>query len=622
MNGSVLVLVTRQDEVDALVSLAAHFADAYQLQLQIMCWGFAPGLADAAIEDTLSSPEADALLQSTRRFIDKSATTDVLAAKDINIFRSLDPDPVGAVLTWSKEHDPRLLMVADTAFSGSPANDPAEARSKLLRNSPSSTFILSRLHRLGNKKIDILLLASDSQHDATCLALAAKLAEQGRAQLTVGRMEQNIPQATAVGLRDLNQLMRDSGVNPHENIELQVFKNTTQAFDLAEECDLVLVPAGPQESTDDLLRGTRHPTIGLVKQRPPLRRWRKMASERWGLSPEDYADLVQGLRRGSRATLDYFVMVAAATAIATLGLLQDSPAVVIGAMLVAPLMTPIVGCGLGLAQANSKLFRTAANAIFWGFGVTLLVSFSLAWLIPGRELTAQVLARANPDLLDLLIALSSAIAAAYALARPSLVGAIAGVAIATALVPPLSCIGIALAYGQYLIAKGATLLFFTNMIAIVLGAACTFRLLGVTGSHTEATHRRWVYRMAGVLGVGVLLLLYPLGRSLEQTIDRGRPQPRSFPLAKHVDDAIRRFVAERKDVQMILAARPGTSFDKVDVLIILASQGPLPATYRDRLIQQVRDEMDDPDAVVMIHYLREAWVEPAAEGKRPQAIKQ
>ena len=513
-------------------------------------------------------------------------------------------------------------MVADTALSGSPANDAAEARSKLLRNSPSSTFILSRLHRLGNKKIDILLLASDSQHDATCLALAAKLVEQGRAQLTVGRMEQNIPQATAVGLRDLNQLMRDSGVNRHENIELQVFKNTTQAFDLAEECDLVLVPAGPQESTDDLLRGTRHPTIGLVKQRPPLRRWRKMASERWGLSPEDYADLVQGLRRGSRATLDYFVMVAAATAIATLGLLQDSPAVVIGAMLVAPLMTPIVGCGLGLAQANSKLFRTAANAIFWGFGATLLVSFSLAWLIPGRELTAQVLARANPDLLDLLIALSSAIAAAYALARPSLVGAIAGVAIATALVPPLSCIGIALAYGQYFIAKGATLLFFTNMIAIVLGAACTFRLLGVTGSHTEATHRRWVYRMAGVLGVGVLLLLYPLGRSLEQTIDRGRPQPRSFPLAKHVDDAIRQFVAERKDVQMILAARPGTTFDKVDVLIILASQTPLSTTYRDHLVERVRRELDDPEAVVMIHYLREAWVEPAAEGKRPQAIQQ
>ena len=73
----------------------------------------------------------------------------------------------------------------------------------------------------------------------------------------------------------------------------------------------------------------------------------------------------------------------------------------------------------------------------------------------------------------------------------------------------------------------------------------------------------------------MLLLLYLLGRSREQTIDRGRPQPRSFPLAKHVDDAIRRFVAQRKDVQMILAARPGTTFDKVDVLIILASQGPL-----------------------------------------------
>ena len=335
-----------------------------------------------------------------------------------------------------------------------------------------------------------------------------------------------------------------------------------------------------------------------------------MASERWGLSPEDYADLVQGLRRGSRATLDYFVMVAAATAIATLGLLQDSPAVVIGAMLVAPLMTPIVGCGLGLAQANYLLFRTAANAIFWGFLVTLAVSFSLAWMIPGRQLTAQVLARSNPDLLDLLIALSSAIAAAYALARPSLVGAIAGVAIATALVPPLSCIGIALAYGQTLIAKGATLLFLTNMIAIVAGAAGTFRLLGVTGSHTEATGRRWVIRIVCMLGICVLLLLYPLGRSLEETIDRGRPQPRSFPLAKHVDDAVRRFVAQRNDVQMILAARPGTTFDEVDVLIILAAQTPLSSTYRDQLIERVRRELDDPEAVVVIHYLREAWVEP------------
>ena len=122
--------------------------------------------------------------------------------------------------------------------------------------------------------------------------------------------------------------------------------------------------------------------------------------------------------------------------------------------------------------------------------------------------------------------------------------------------------------------------------------------------------------MVGVLSIGVLLLLYPLGRSLEEAIDRGRPQPRSFPLAKHVDESIRRFVAERKDVQMILAARPGTLYDKVDVLIILASQSPLLTTYRDQLVQRVRQELDDPEAVVVIHYLREAWVDAKPE---PQA---
>ena len=111
-------------------------------------------------------------------------------------------------------------------------------------------------------------------------------------------------------------------------------------------------------------------------------------------------------------------------------------------------------------------------------------------------------------------------------------------------------------------------------------------------------------------------------RAGPRTIDRGRPQPRSFPLAKHVDDAIRRFVAERKDVQMILAARPGTTFDEVDVLIILASQSSLPTTYRDQLIERVRRELDDPEAVVVIHYLREAWEEPQSDpsnSARPQA---
>ena len=80
-----------------------------------------------------------------------------------------------------------------------------------------------------------------------------------------------------------------------------------------------------------------------------------------------------------------------------------------------------------------------------------------------------------------------------------------------------------------------------------------------------------------------------------------------------VDDAVRRFVAQRNDVQMILAARPGTTFDEVDVLIILAAQTPLSSTYRDQLIERVRRELDDPEAVVVIHYLREAWVEPQAD---------
>ena len=104
-------------------------------------------------------------------------------------------------------------------------------------------------------------------------------------------------------------------------------------------------------------------------------------------------------------------------------------------MLLAPLMTPMIGCGLALAQANRKLGNTALGTVAVGLLCTLAISFLVGLITPGAELTPQIYARGEPTVLDLVVALASAAAAAYALARPNLVGSIAGVAIATALVP-------------------------------------------------------------------------------------------------------------------------------------------------------------------------------------------
>jgi uncharacterized membrane protein len=97
-------------------------------------------------------------------------------------------------------------------------------------------------------------------------------------------------------------------------------------------------------------------------------------------------------------------MLGLASAIATLGLLQDSPAVVLGSILLAPLMTPMIAGGLALAQANAKLAKTSFTSIFSGFLLTLVISYGVGLLTPGAELTQQVISRGSPNLLNLMIA--------------------------------------------------------------------------------------------------------------------------------------------------------------------------------------------------------------------------
>ena len=111
--------------------------------------------------------------------------------------------------------------------------------------------------------------------------------------------------------------------------------------------------------------------------------------------------------------------------------------------------------------------------------------------MPGEELTSQVTARGDPNLLDLFIALCSAVAAAYAMARPNIIGAVAGVAIATALVPPLCSVGISLAYHEYLNALGSALLFLINLLAIVLAVAFGTWISGKVCRRFSATRTSW-----------------------------------------------------------------------------------------------------------------------------------
>ena len=238
------------------------------------------------------------------------------------------------------------------------------------------------------------------------------------------------------------------------------------------------------------------------------------------LDRKDRIKLFQGLQVGSVAGMDFITLIALSTAIAALGLIQNSAAVVIGAMLVAPLMTPMLGAGLGLLQGNILLVREAITSIVLGFSISLGIGISFGFLTPGLvELTPELQARCGPNILDLFIALFSGIAAAYALARPGLLGALPGVAIAAALVPPIATTGIALSIGAVVEATLAATLFGTNLVAIILSSAATFFVLGVRGDSQYSPIQRWVRRTMLTLAILTACLAVPLGVSLVSNPD-------------------------------------------------------------------------------------------------------
>ncbi len=229
------------------------------------------------------------------------------------------------------------------------------------------------------------------------------------------------------------------------------------------------------------------------------------------------SEVYQDMRVAARPSVDFFVLITLAAIIASLGLIQNSAAVIIGAMLVAPLMSPILSMAMSIVQGDVRMLATAAEATIQGIALAVLVGVTMTVISPLGEATSEILARTQPNILDLLVALASGAAAGYALSRKEVAAALPGVAIAAALVPPLCVVGFGLATSQLPIAIGASLLFITNLIAIIFSAAIIFVALGF---HPERTERQDVLRRLrftiGSLGVVFLVLLYSSGVTLSQ----------------------------------------------------------------------------------------------------------
>lgn len=225
----------------------------------------------------------------------------------------------------------------------------------------------------------------------------------------------------------------------------------------------------------------------------------------------DHAAVFAAIEADAVWTWRYAFMVVLSAGIAVLGLLQSSPAVVIGAMLISPLMGPIIGLGFALAALDGIGVRRSVTALAIGSGFAIAFTALVVLVSPLQTVTAEILARTRPTLFDLLVAIFSALAGSYATIRGK--GAtIVGVAIATALMPPLATVGFGIATGSAAIAGGALALFFTNLLAIALCAAIMARLFGFAGFLSPAQSRR---QMIGIISVFVVMAV-PLALSLRQ----------------------------------------------------------------------------------------------------------
>jgi uncharacterized hydrophobic protein (TIGR00271 family) len=230
-----------------------------------------------------------------------------------------------------------------------------------------------------------------------------------------------------------------------------------------------------------------------------------------------YNDIVVG----SEPRLRFYIMVAVSTAIAAFGLIQDSPAVVIGAMLVAPLMTPIFGIALGLIRGDAYLLGRALIAEVVGVIVAVMFATILGFIMPGLEVTGEMTSRIRPNLIDLLVAIFAGFAGAYALIDENISPALPGVAISTAIVPPLANVGMCISLEAYQGALGSFLLFLANFLSILLISSIVFLYSGMSRDFPTITTKAFIRRF-GIACIGFLIVTSVLGKGLYEIVAERR----------------------------------------------------------------------------------------------------
>ena len=205
------------------------------------------------------------------------------------------------------------------------------------------------------------------------------------------------------------------------------------------------------------------------------------------IEEKDKAAVVRKLLQSSTPNFDFFYLVGLSVAMATFGLLADSPSIVIGSMLIAPLLYPILGVALGLVMSNFEVLGRSMLTLMKSMVIALLVSIAATLLFGDGFVTSEMAARIDPSLIHLMVAVVAGAAVSFALAQPEWSETLPGIAISVALIPPLAVVGTGIAMFDMTVIKGSLVMLLMNLVGIVFSAMISFSLMNLYEKQNIAT---------------------------------------------------------------------------------------------------------------------------------------
>lgn len=317
------------------------------------------------------------------------------------------------------------------------------------------------------------------------------------------------------------------------------------------------------------------------------------------VEPGELDSLLERLTSLSQLSGQYLFLLAGSTVIATLGLYLNSPAIVIGAMIIAPLMGPLVGLAFAGLTAEPNLLQKSLVTLVCGTIFGALIACAVGLVFHADPFTPEILSRTRPTLLDLVVACAAGAIGAYCQMNNDLADTIAGVAISVALVPPLGALGIGIAVNIPEIWIGAAWLYFTNLLGITVAGVVVFLFMG---------YRSAVYSPGNLTLTGLIIaiLMIPLSYSfyelfLENDLSRRIPhvlqsKTDKFKDIQLQDVQVRRFMNPMRVVATVYGSENSiTPLMVKEVQNLLTREVRTPIDFRVRIVPS--SEIRAPGAV-------------------------